>query len=825
MRKFAPIFGLIVGLFVTACGAAFGAAAGVANPANPPNPRGAANAPSAVAAPTAEPRTESPARVGAAAPGADTRTAGPNAAVTMRAATNTGATGGAVTPRSVIIPERTSAPARAAIARPPAPSTMGISARTAAMQTPARAPANVAARAAALTVANASPTYLTSKPDLTIAGPISFESSTYLGGSGLGTKGNLVDSTSVGAAYDRCKTAYFTCMDQFCAVKNPNYQRCSCSDRILDLTTAQNVMQDANEELTKFNENLDTVGMTGPQASAMKTASEGENALTGDASAAKALLQAIMNSIKGTDATVGGKYAPLNTISFNIDPSLSFGFGDIGQAIAAYNGKNLYSITYGQCRQAVGADCTDAALQRAVTAYLMAIENDCNVVQKMNSENQRKLTASVRQSGAMLELARIQNRQQHNSSDMAECLSAVEKAITSEEVCGANYYRCLDNGKFIDIATGRPIIGVVDFYKLGSILVFNKGVALEDQRLTKIAANRPFVDNFVSRTKKFAAPALDKCTENADTVWADYLDRAMIDIFYAQQAKVQEIRTGCMDFVSQCYMTQEQSLTAAMVELVNTATTVAPDLIKLTDALCTDYVASCDNMFGGNIIALYITTGENSRTNTDTKTACRAAMQQCFKRFGGTDYVNFYSKYSGLFTDGHALDWFSIGKSQCWMQLCSIAACRGSDSGGVPISQVDCNDGGTLADTDLPITVFGGFKISASGDYVGPSGSPGHYPAGVATEIFNTILDTLVNQCTNLYGRFVERQYLYVGNSVYNNPSNWCIISVGDICPYGYVHAVDTDSWGICSCHETQMSSCNGSQVRCISDPATQCPP
>ena len=53
-------------------------------------------------------------------------------------------------------------------------------------------------------------------------------------------------------------------------------------------------------------------GMTYEQAIAMKTAAEGEDALTEDKSASKQLLQAIMNAIKGEESSVSGKYIVLD---------------------------------------------------------------------------------------------------------------------------------------------------------------------------------------------------------------------------------------------------------------------------------------------------------------------------------------------------------------------------------------------------------------------------------------------------------------------------------------------------------------------------------
>ncbi|MDR1361248.1 MAG: hypothetical protein LBJ18_02985 [Rickettsiales bacterium] len=644
--------------------------------------------------------------------------------------------------------------------------------------------------------------------------------------------------TRTGAAYEQCKSSYFSCMDQFCALKNDNYKRCSCSDRVYGFTDVQTVMNDANEQLTAFTENLDTVGMTANQASAMRNASEGENALTKDASASKALLQAIMNSIRGEDANVGGKYSDLNSINIGFDATNAFGMTDAGQVIAAYNGTNLYTAIYNQCRKAVANDCNDASLQRAVNAYLMAVEQDCNTVQKMIDDNKKKMTAAVREGGAMLDLARVENRKSHNSDDMTLCLANVESAVLSEEVCGAGYHKCLDNGEFIDIKTGAPIIGVVDFYKLENLLSFSEGTSISDQRLSKITNNRAFVQNFENRAKKFAAPALDKCVEKSDTVWADYLDKAMLDIYYAQKSKVSEIKQGCFDFVAACYMNGDKAITIGMAGLIGeTATYLQPDKITLNDALCTDYVAACDGMFDGHIIQKY---AEN-RKDTDILASCRAVAKQCFDKFGGLAYENFFYPISGLFQRGKALDWFSLYdergnyKSECAKQLSLISSCSAPEImekafGG--LDSLQTNDNKRY-----------GLMRNGSFDF--------HYvrPTGSATEIYYQIIDTLSVRCQNMGGRFVERQFLepdsYQENYANMANDNIChskfnagkyrdlaakshynvILPSGsgdtyksgeNMCPKDYDISVDTSSWGACLCWENgARRSLDGTAVKC----------
>ncbi len=679
-----------------------------------------------------------------------------------------------------------------------------------------------------------------------------------------GTPSADIMETRTGAEYARCKTAYFQCMDQFCQLKNDDYRRCSCSSRIYDLmSTRQNII-DTNNKITEFTENLDAVGLSAAQATAMHTASDGENALAADTSASKALLTAIMNSIRGGDTTVGGAMSDLNSINLSFDTVNMFGLTDTAQVIASYNGTELYNAVYPSCRNIVATDCNNASLQRAVTAYLMAIEQDCNTVQTALESKQKDLRAAVRESGAMLDLARIENRNKHNSDNMATCIGNVEAAVLSEEVCGANYHKCLDNGEFIDVTTGAPIAGVARFYELQDILKFNPNKDNIDQKLAQNPDNRNFVKNFESKTKKFAEPALDKCTEIADTVWAEYLDKALLDIYYAQKSKVQTIKTGCLDLISQCYADRETAITAAMAELIDGTTEISllPDKIVLTREMCGNYIDSCNNMFDNtNIIAEYV----DHQTDTDTTAACRAVVQQCFDSFGGANYENFYYPGSGLFQSGvvddlvsnhntpetgkriSALDWFTLYEydvtgerkpgyvSKCAQRIAEIPSCadkvelvfggldaiiadRGMDGYGQYIYTKPTHSG-------LDAYGYGWAKLD-DGITTIPWDAPNYKfknrrlrPTGVATEVYNQIIDNLITQCMNVEGKFIEAQF--VDHDFYNNPYHLCNIIWPDnlldllnnhygilsnhkenICIKDYELQIDTNAWGICSCWE-----------------------
>jgi len=654
----------------------------------------------------------------------------------------------------------------------------------------------------------------------------------------VATTVNTATETRTGAEYEQCKTAFFTCMDQFCQLKNDTYRRCSCSDRIFDFQDIFESYEKANEQLSEFSENLDVVGLSKEQATAMKTASEGEDALMEDKTASKQLLKAIMNSIKGESATVEGKYKDLNSISITSDISNAFGMDDSGQIIASYNGTTLYKAVYPKCRNAVKSDCNNASLQRAINAYLMAIEQDCNTVESALQKQQKTLKAATHEGSAMLDLARIENRQNRNSDDVATCLTNVEVAIQSEEVCGENYYKCLDYGQFIDVTTGAPLTGVTDFNKLGELLNFKTGTELKDQKLSQIQHNRQFVQFFENKTKKFAKESLDKCTEDADFVWQQYLDRALLDIYYAQQAKVKTIKQSCLDLIGKCYDNQNTSIANAMANLTGDSTLLLkPVSISLTTEMCSNYIESCNGMFDNNIINDYI----KSKDGKDSISACRKIAQQCFESFGGTGYNNLYYTQSGLFRPGQAMDWFTLYQvdengnktvlSPCAQQVANTPGCENSEN-----------------ENKLEI-VFGGFD-----KYINSNNNTFVYSAndandttrkirqnGVASEIYYQILDTLATQCAGLGGYFVEYKYakqygyksddfckiasndmdsIFYINPNYNSVNSlvywYHFIPEENMCPSNYGINVDTQSWGMCSCWENRgYRSKNGTIPTC----------
>ena len=269
-------------------------------------------------------------------------------------------------------------------------------------------------------------------------------------------------------------------------------------------------------------------------------------------------------------------------------------------------------------------------------------------------------------------------------------------------------------------------------------------------------------------------------------------------------------------------MNGDTAINAALSELSGSIGIVLqPDKVALNSKMCSDYVESCNNMFAGDIIRDYI----NTQQTTDTLAACRAVVKQCFDKYGGANYENFYYPYSGLYKadSEFAPDWFAlyeyvgaddkpvpktdsngniVYKSECARQLQKITACSDPDMIVNAFGGLDVMTGFRAIETNaivsLPAyfytspanadakTVYGilnseqtNYTNAENGTANGQGYALQHRylrPTGVATEVYNQILSILSTQCTNLQGRFIEIQNIPIG--LYD-PQNYCLATFG----------------------------------------------
>ena len=181
-------------------------------------------------------------------------------------------------------------------------------------------------------------------------------------------------------------------------------------------------------------------------------------------------------------------------------------------------------------------------------------------------------------------------------------------------------------------------------------------------------------------------------------------------------------------------------------------------------------------------------------------------------------------------------DYYYLYVSECAKQVASVTSCADlveSAFGGLDriIAQQEVlTEYGTYnytspsGEVDKDAFAYGWTKTDAIGDGADIWTSSSDYkfqnrrlrPTGVATEVYNNIIDTLSTQCMNLQGKFIESQF--VDHNRYGADENTSIcnltlthevpgygINTGyqeNMCPKDYMLTVDTVAWGICSCWE-----------------------
>jgi len=395
----------------------------------------------------------------------------------------------------------------------------------------------------------------------------------------------------MGDGYNACRDAYFTCMDQFCANKDSTYHRCICSGRLNDIRDQQRKLAAVAGQLQDFSDiNIDAISKSANEVSSMQNATVGEKtaAKTVDTSAsANALsgIQSVLNKAKNNALSTAGTLdiaGDINAIWMSSDL--------IGSTnVANLEGAQLYAAVNEQCKDLSADACPRmATMNMVVAAYGMYIEQDCNTLATALSGQQNKATTAVAQSGKEMALARLQNYDVHNSDAINACVGNVRTALTADSACGANFVHCLDvTGMYLNIMTGEPIYSP-NFFNLGN------QISLDGDTLTN-NANVRYV-SMLEKKKNFAKPALDKCTDIATDVWAEFKRQALVEIYQGQQQRITDVKNNCVSVVNKCYDTQ----TSNLKDFSNMdPQALMGQTVTVAEAMCQSKLAACSNLYGG----------------------------------------------------------------------------------------------------------------------------------------------------------------------------------------------------------------------------------
>ena len=396
--------------------------------------------------------------------------------------------------------------------------------------------------------------------------------------------------------YSKCKTVYYDCMDEICANKDTDLRRCACSSRVHEFDNIKKQLSNVEDKMLDFNQRLLTVSLDKEDAAAINVASEGETAFaTKDTSASEKLLQKITETLNTSgDSKINNNLSPIS-LSLNIDTAWDNIDSMSGLSTSTKSGLDLYNAATPFCVEMAREVCTDEELDIAQNGYKLTIQQDCDTVAKSYKTQYNTALEKIHESGALLDMSRLNVYQQNNSDDTLTCKRKILNQLYDTSVCGDGLYKCLDmSGQYIDPSTGDAFLSenLPEFMNLLQ-------EPANGERWSKIQQNESFV-KFLDSKKKFLEPATKQCRDIADMIWQDFLDDALAQIKLAQTAKMEEIKVSCTTLVSECKKEALQDLSDFDSRAISTFS-IAAD--KTVNAMCKDIQDSCANLMSETWVA------------------------------------------------------------------------------------------------------------------------------------------------------------------------------------------------------------------------------
>ena len=688
--------------------------------------------------------------------------------------------------------------------------------------------------------------------------------------------------------YSRCKTVYSDCMDEFCANKDTNLRRCACSSRIHEFDNIKKQLSTAEDKMLDFNQSLLTVSLDKEDATAINVASEGEKAFNKkDKTESEKLLQKITKTLNDSgNSRLNNNLASIS-LSLNMDTAWDNVDSVSGISTTAKSGLGLYNAARPICIEMAKEVCSDEALSIAESSYKLAIQNDCDTVAKSYGTLYNQAQEKIHESGALLDMARLNIHQQRNSDDILTCKKKILDQLSDESVCGNNLYKCLDTtGQYINPSTGQAFLST-NLYELTSLLQEPVG----EEKWSKVDKNKSFV-KFLNSKKTFLEPATEQCQNIADTVWKEFLDDALAKIKLAQNSKLEEIRQSCTTLIGECKADANRTISEFDARALSTFSVAAN---KTVNAMCSDIQESCValmNSVDGNSnwatgmtgisaditysnlietctqvgrdciiqqcngtsgnFALCMNATDDRRIAILTRNACWREVQDCVKSADNLDAMS--STYSA------SRDEYYVGytiNSTDYNTFASTDACSAPDSKACKITKQiwgDCE----YAPTRYSITTNEQLYSASDSDYKGSNKITGAntllswFATNTAT---TTALDSCnANGCALNYHRTsngtceqVSANCLNSNNDVYGySENNGCITNSNEIinvtstlrnyCAggildiYGNCCASGVNSNGICVPDNTYIVdilhtvTCSGTRPECTGDnPSNEC--
>lgn len=390
--------------------------------------------------------------------------------------------------------------------------------------------------------------------------------------------------------YTQCKNVYYDCMDEFCANKDANLRRCSCSSRIHEFDTIKKQLDNVEDKMLDFNQRLLLVGLDKEDAAAVNVASEGEIGFaTTDSSASEKTLKQITQTLNSSENS--GLNTDLSAVSLSLDTDSIWDSVDSfsGVSTTSKNGVALYNAAHPVCLEMAKEVCSDDELDVIQSNYKLAIQQDCNTVAKSYDAKYNQTMEKIHESSALLDMSRLNAYQQRNSDDILTCKKKILDKMYESSVCGEDLHKCLDvTGQYINPADGSAFLST-SLYKITSLLTPPTN---NSEKWSKISQNEPFV-SYLNSKKQFLEPATEQCQDIADNVWKDFLDDALAQIKLAQNAKLEQIRQSCTTLIAECKSAANQSLEDFDARALTVFKVIADTTVN---SLCENVQNSCTSL-------------------------------------------------------------------------------------------------------------------------------------------------------------------------------------------------------------------------------------
>ncbi|MBO5739755.1 MAG: hypothetical protein J6R52_01670 [Alphaproteobacteria bacterium] len=388
----------------------------------------------------------------------------------------------------------------------------------------------------------------------------------------------------------KCREVFYGCMDEFCANKDTQLKRCACSTRINEFKGLEQNLTMVEDKLLDFSQHLLTVSMDKEDAAVLNQATAGELAFAqADTSKSKQMLDEIAKKLN-TSFNDSNFDQSLNAISLSLNTDAAFDTIDptAGASTMTKSGTALYSAALPVCREMALEVCSPDELSIAEGGYQMLIEQDCNTVKKSYQAQSDTARAKVFESGALLDMSRLDVHQKRNSDDILTCKTKMLNMLTDSTVCGTDMEKCLDtSGQYIDPTTGDAILSP----QLANLANLIRRPQNDTQ--TWATSNTRYV-SFLNGKKKFLEPAMEKCQDIADYVWSQFIEDALSQIKIAQDKKLEQVRQSCTTLTAQCLDKTLDSITEFDARALSIFGISAD---KTANAMCADVKMACSALF------------------------------------------------------------------------------------------------------------------------------------------------------------------------------------------------------------------------------------